>query len=409
MKMKGWDTISFLKIEAVNRQFAAAWREEFGHFQCGEELLEVEGCFGAPKIIPGGSGKSLRVSLPIASGHAAMGTDCRDASGCECRVAFMLHLLPEGCGQSLRFDLRQLAKTPEEADPDIGGWVLPIAFHDPQGNIPRLWRSSILDCVCQYLIEHPGFFGQLLALVTMRQDEESSWAAPEECAYAYLDGTPPTLCVLGVSGFQRQSELPLTIDPPASSAVSCLAVSGGLFLSHAFLPALDGPFPGIMPDAFESREGWLQNLFPLDMAPLASGGQEYSPSAETLRLKVAGDQILMNVSGSCDLDPLDAQLEFTLDVRFSLAAGGKAALCRVISAEEQHAVHGGSFFDIPVAGSLVKLLLQGLGGDLVQRLNRTLSHKEFLVDLNAVSWFGRKTVQLASARLEDCLLLEYSL
>lgn len=408
MDMKGWDTISFLRTEAVDRQFAAAYREEMGQFQYSGDGLTLEGCFGPPKIIPGGSGKALRISLPIVSGTVTVGVEQRILSGCECCIAVMLQFLPHEDGQALGFDLRQLAKTPEEAEPG-GGWVLPIDFFSPEGQIPKLWRRTILECVCQYFIEYPSFFSRLLAYVASQQASERIWSIPGECAYAYLDSTPPVLCVLGICGIQWQSELPLTIDPPpiSAGAVSCLAISGPLFLSNMFIPALNGQFPGVSAGIFEPQEGWLQNLIPLDMASLVCGGQEYAPTAQTVRLKISGSQISMEVSGNCDLDPLDAGLEFTLDIRFSLTVSGQAALCRVVTASEQHTIHGGCFSDIPIAGGLVKLLLKEFSGNLIQRLDHSLSDTRIFLELDAVSWLGEKSGRLLSARLENCLLLEY--
>lgn len=409
MEMKGWDTISFLRTEVISQQFADAWQEDMGQFQYSDGSLTIQGCFGPPKIISGGSGKALRVSLPIVSGTAAAAAKQYALNGCECCIAVMLQLIPEEDSQTLWFNLRQLAKSPEEAGPDDGGWVIPIAFHDPESNVPRLRRQSVLECVCQYLIEHPGFFRQLLASVTMRQREECSWAAPENCTYAYLDSMPPRLCILGICDIQRQSDLPISIDPPSVSAgaASCLAVSSPLFLSNTFIPALDEQFPDIIAGAFEPQDGWLQNIFPLNMAPLTCQGQEYAPTAETIRLKIAGSQIVMVISGSCDLDPIDAELEFTLDIRFSLTLSGQTALFQVVSKNEQHAVHSSSFFDIPIVSGLVKLLLKELSGSLIRRLGNTLSSSRILLNLDAVNWLGRKNSRLLSARLENCLLLEY--
>ncbi|MGO4313602.1 TULIP family P47-like protein [Pseudomonas sp. KB_15] len=304
MQTKGWDTISIVRQDSVNSDMAASWttlNHEFSY--ASDEGYACHGVFDCWSVINGGGGRLLRLRMPIRSGFFEASGISRSLAGAVAIIEVTLSLLPQGSGQmQLKSAFLHKAEHLQQMQGDDGGWLRGITLQDPSGSLGP-YAAVVLDCICNYLVEHPAQFTHTFATINFSKSSAPEWVRPRKCTYAYLDSG--FLAIMAVCTERDIGALPLDIDVSGISegGQSCYVLSARMVLEHLILPGLLQLYQGANPQDYRFDETQMVNIPALRMQAIKSGLIWYTPIVFAGRnpARILGDVIAVDYQGDCDL------------------------------------------------------------------------------------------------------------
>ncbi len=412
MLTRGWDTISIVRQDRINRELQNAWNEKDAHFV--DELPggagHMEGDFSCWSIVDGGGGRILRMKLPIARGTLAI----RDGEeipleGISAVIEVTLSLIPQQAELSLlQTEYKNLAKSRQEMTEDKTGWILPVTLIDPEKRT-GIYQTVLLDAICRYLLSNPQQFVLVFAQINFAKRESPEWARPKRCAYSYLDSG--YLAVLSVCTDREISGLPLDVDvsgiPIGSS--SFYAMSSELMLKHLILPGLLPLYQNASEGSYMVSEREMYNRQQLRMQEIKSGAIYYTPVVYEHGniARITGNKIEVTYRGECDMYAgITMKWNGSVKMKAVLGSGANIIFCR----------DGSTFSDdedipwylawlLPIVGLIVQIVVSVISDDLIASIE---SHSGEIKagNINTVTWCGGQDV-VKAVYLSESLILEY--
>lgn len=412
MLTRGWDTVSIVKQDRINKELQSSWSERNAHF--ADELPggagRIEGDFSCWSIVDGGGGRILRMKLPIAKGTLFLGNGLKIyLAGVSAIIEMTLSLVPQQTDLSLlQTEYKNLAKNREEMTKEKTGWILPVTLIDPEGRA-GIYRNIVLDAVCRYLLSNPQQLVVVFAEINFAKRGSPDWALPKRCAYSYLDSG--YLAVLSVCTDREISDLPLDVDVSGipMGAGSFYAMSAELMLKHLILPGLLPLYQNASESSYMISGREMYNRQQLRMHEIKSGAIYYTPVVyEHANVsRITGNQIEVTYIGECDMYAgITMYWNGSVKMKAALGSGANIIFCR----------DGSSFSDdedipwylawiLPIVGMIVQIVVAVISDDLIASIEGRSS--EIKADnINTVSWCGEQTT-VKAAYLSESLILEY--
>jgi Clostridium P-47 protein len=331
MNMNGWDTIFAANVAYANRALAqnsaavlqtlqASFSGSLGTFN-----LSIQ--FGPWQVVPGGSGKLIKVLLPITSGtFECPNGQTYPLAGCQPIMQFSLALQStgnSGAGQQLQFLMQQAGQL---GQPGAPGFVTPMGFAQQPSFTDAVLQTIFLNTIASGLVQKANEVSFAFASIQPSAGG-SSWLTPRNCAFSYYEpvsGQAGYLIIFSTGG--SATSLPPVADPTLFSGSASFAISLPLFLQNVTLPSLVSSFPHAVNGEFvvtSTGQLVLTSGSQLELGAETVGLITYYPSVKSLLLTPGNGVMSVAVSGDCDLYG-DCSMTFnvTANNQFSFTQSG---------------------------------------------------------------------------------------
>jgi hypothetical protein len=412
MLTKGWDTISIVKQERINSDLASMWdslNPNFTYSSNDPGAIKIDGKFGCWSIINGGGGRILRIKVPIKSGNLSLGQTKISLEGTSAIIEITLSLIPTQNNSSvLVTEYKNLARNRSEMTPAKNGWLLPVTFLDPSGQI-GIYSNLVLDSICQFLLSNPSQIELIFAKINFAKSGSPNWAIPKRCAYSYLDSG--YLTILSVCTDRDISQLPLDVDVAGIpiGLSSFYVMSSELMLENLILPGLIDIYQNCTPQNFFIIERQLLNRNNLRLHEIKSGAIYYTPIVykEKNISRVEGDRIRVYYIGDCDMYA-GITMYWNGNVRMNALLDNNGSILFLkdgSSFSHNEDIPWYLKWLLPIVGLIVEIVVKVISSDLINSIeNRSSSIKAD--NINTVTWCNDQSV-VKSVYISESLVLEY--
>lgn len=302
VQTKGWDTISIIKKEKINKALELNWGKLNPSFNYESEGVSVCGQFSSWSIVDGGGGQLLRIQMPIQSGKLETPEKQFNLDGCTAYIDVSLSLIPEKTSKAvLRTSYQNLALKREDITLDRGGWLLPNKLC-PSEQV-GVYDQVVLQYICKYFIANPNQFEQIFAEVSFAKSGCPDWAKPKKCAYSYLDSG--YLSILSVCSDKDVSRLPLDVDVSGCNMAKSASyiLSNQFFLQNIFLTGLTDLYQNCGLGDFYYQNNEYKNIWELRMKSVKAGAINYTPIVYKNKniIKTENGRVNISFDGKCSL------------------------------------------------------------------------------------------------------------
>ena len=302
MNLYGWDILFATDLTTVNSKFQANNQHLASafHFTSDDpfsgEQVTVSGQFGKWCLLAIGSNSLIHVILPV-TGMSITGQENNSMTNGTCNVTIELNLnfISEPSNpqkQNLSFDYADDGSSPGNKNIK----VINIDQMDPalNENQKSLVSQSIISC----LQANPETLNYNFATVLIK-NEKNDWLSPDNIAFDMptLSGGKSYFCIFGDSGSNvGQSGL---VDPVMFNANDniYLGISGPLFMQRVIMPGMSKSLSGAKV-VFQNPKIVVSGY---SLPSCKVGLVTYYPIIKTMSLHIAGDKIISDLSGTCDL------------------------------------------------------------------------------------------------------------
>ena len=417
MLTKGWDTISIIKQDRINNEIKKIWVniDSKFYYKFKEKDISISGEFLPWRIVNGGSGKNIRMELPIKKGVLYLaGKQYNLENSCATIQTTLIFdsKVKSACSNSNKIFLKTaftyLGEKPNQFTNSEGGWIFPINFFDSEGQL-GIFSETVLKGICCYLLENSDQLSLIFAEIDLLNEMCPNWLRPVKTAYTYLEGG--FLCILAVCNERDISGLPLDINVSDLnfSTDSCFIISSKLVLLNMIMPSIYSLYQNISEDYFEVTEKKFVNSQDLKMNEIKAGLIYYTPIVYQKRNEgvLNGDCIDITYKGSCDLRANIAMNWFG-KIKMSFSHENGTISFKKVSEDFSHSE------DIPWYLKYVHLIVSIIVHIIVAIISDNLINKirDYCISIdtnqmNTIEWFEKKGV-LSSVCLKDSLILEYS-
>lgn len=295
----GWDTVYVIDAELVN---AALAKENLPPLNYEFNGGKMTGTMGPMQIVPGGSGKLLRMSFPVTHGtfsSASLGNASLD--GVELIADLELALLPSKIPDTKHLvpDIRSVS---HQTGP---GLLTPINLVDQGRRLNAGQHAMVFAFLPQFLVSVAPQISFVLASVNFAKPATYSWLAPVKADYAFMaknDGSN-YLGILAVTTDRDVSSLPRTIDNQivSGSNNAGLFISEELFMENVIIPVLEKAYPEAGAHNFYWTGSEIKARRSFGAGSVKKGAITYYPSISSLGLTLSGGTLDTSLSGRCDL------------------------------------------------------------------------------------------------------------
>ncbi|AXA90938.1 TULIP family P47-like protein [Massilia sp. YMA4] len=423
MNTFGWDTISVVNIDQVNRQltqrlsellmtFDTSWDDAFaGKFA-------AQGNFG-PWSITGGDASDIHLTLPITNGTIRPVTPAQgaavDISGMSVTLEVNLAWVPSAVApgaHDLCFALN--AVTPAGAARQPGD-IYFMGASDPHdtGKGRELGTG-----VANVLLDNKDKITFVFAQTGLIDPNTATWLLPKQSAYSYHTPTGSAqgyLAIFSVTTDRDISQLATNIDSAMTGSNSplVLAISGDMFMQNAILPGLPATFPGTSPSNFQCAAGQITLAAGFDLPSVTVGAIGYTPTVDTLTIAINSNALRTAASGHCGLHLPNAQMTFSTTTNNVLAFD---PVGQTFSFQPDPNPQSSSDSDVPwydyliglgaLGAAIIAIVLKAVENAVGETMSGTgLAGKLAAAPASTVRWAGLERVRIQTAELNDCLML----
>jgi hypothetical protein len=422
VNLNGWDTVSLLNIQQVNKQLANRLSELVMTFQTFwtdgfAGAYTASGTFG-PWSITGGSGSDIYLTLPVTSGTLAPqgGTSGpqTDIGGMTVTVIVNLEWVPSAVtpqGKSLQFALQQVAAPGAARQP---GGISVKSVTDPHSTG---CGAEVGSGIANTLLDNKDKITFIFAQTGVVSTATATWLQPRQSAYSFHQpaGGDQYLAILSVTSDHDISTLSANIDSGIASSQYPLsfAISGELFLANVILPALPAAFTGSSVSDFAYANGAITLVSQFDLSAVQVGAIWYTPNVTSMTITINANALKNAASGSVYLDMPSAYLDFsaTTDNVLSYNPAGDAFTFQkdpnpVTSTNDRVPWYDYILTLGAVGAAITAIVLAAVESGLSDSLSgSSLAGSLSAGPATSVKWQGLEQIAVASGSLNDCFLL----
>jgi hypothetical protein len=295
----GWDTIYTIDIELVNGALSKCSMPKLNYDADG---ITMAGAFAPMRIVPGGSGKLLRISFSILSGTFTSKQNGEAAlDGVQLIADLELALLPSAI-PSTRNLVPRILSVSRQTGP---GLLTPVNLIDSNKHLSPAQWGLVFGLLPQYLVSIADKLSFVLASVDYAKPATNSWLAPVEADYAFLSKNDGGmfLGVLAATTHRDVSGLPRTIDNEIVSGANNagLFISEALFMQNVIMPNLPRAYSGASANTFHWNGSAIVSNQTFGAGSFQKGAITYYPQIDSFTMTVSGGNLVTQIAGHCDL------------------------------------------------------------------------------------------------------------
>ena len=426
MNLAGWDTLSAVAVDEVNRGLEQRRRELVRRLSFTlnidtiHEKFYGEIALGMWQIVPGGSGALLHIRIGVASGKLcrSVPTEYVDLAGSDMIFSVSLNRLPSRTvanGHDFVFALDRagfLGATPDE------GVITPIAFTGPESVLGRLGSAGqaiVIDAAAKELSRKSEVLSFVLATVGFTTPGAEGWLAPKSSGYtSFFEAGTEYLGIMAVTTDRPAETLQRTVDGGVvrGGAMAGFAMSRELFSRHVLMPIIASALGGEAKDAiaYSADRGIVTASRPFLTMSVRAGLIDYWPRVLTLDAHIAGDGVDMAVTGDCDLK---AGIVMTWSVNAHCAMAFDVTRQVLFFQPDPHptithsaAIPWWFFLIAMLPAAIAKLVGKILAENISASLSNHLAASALVqASATSVQWAGLRRMTVTEASLDGALIL----
>jgi hypothetical protein len=393
MDLGGWDLVFAIDIAQINVAFSTQRAKLIQSFDFTTPV-SAKGNFGDWKIVEGGAGNLLNLSIAIENGTLNAASGPIPLDGAVLTIQVRLALLSAANGQTLGLDLDTITFQ---------------NFVNPKG-MGEITAQMMGDAFCADLSKHATEVSFVLASISPLAAGAPAWLAPQALSFAYAvpAGGQPVLAIFAVTTQRDITQLSLKVDPSLIGPDGAgLGIAPRLFMTNVFAPAVSGALGFSVNQVAMSTDSQLVNTAELGLNSVSEAGENYYPKLSTFSATLIDDHIDMVTNGNCDLG-MNISMSFSGNSSVGLAMGTPGNLnFSTRSSNFDHDV------DIPwydhlldIAGGVAEIILQVTVSAISSELSTGISHvagASALVSVapSIVDWAGGGGFTADAAGLSD--------
>lgn len=422
MNIFGWDTISVLKVDEVNKQFAANLGELVMSFDASwldafAGTFKAQGSFG-PWTVTGGDGTDIYLTLPIANGTVsnANGTGTpADISGIAITLEVNLKWVPSSVtvqGHDLCFDLNAATAPGAAREP---GDIYVKSTTDPNNTG---MGAQLGNAIVTVLLANKDKITFIFAQTGIVDPNTATWLLPKQSIYSYhtpIGGSDGYLAIFSAVTDRDISTLTANIDSAMTSSglPLVLAISGPLFLQYGILPVLPNAFPNTGPGNFSYSDNQITLAQGFDLNSLEEGAISYTPTMDQMAITIDANALRNAACGHCGLHMPNASMTFWAITNNVLQFDPSS---QTFAFQSDPNPQTGSDSHVPwydyliglgaIGAGIIALVLDGVEHGVSSALSGSaLAGSLSTAPASTVRWPGLGQITVQNGELNDCLLL----
>lgn len=247
----GWDIVYAVRLPEVNARIAE--REHQVHtLSCVIDNFPVSASLGRWRLVPGGSGDVVWVSIDITNGQVAAENKPPLLFHGEAVVEVKLHHAIAETEKGWESSLNVRQPDPVNAK-DVA--AIMVRRVDLAGSKDLILKSLVDTALQQWLNVNPGVIEHIFAVVDLTDGlgaQPFAWLRPTATSYAYTDATDPENCVFAVLAMVDKRNPEGLDQQVAAFAIpegcnAAILISPHLLLDGIIRHAVPGAFSGVDP------------------------------------------------------------------------------------------------------------------------------------------------------------------
>lgn len=425
----GWDLVSVVKRDYMNTRLANEWSKNQVTISFAEEDISVNCVFSPFQIIEGGSGKNLRILLPIKDGTYQNAKKVISLDGINLVISCTLGVKHSANQtEELIFYMKELKNLPEtelmteeqtnlilkqrmlSLSNDEAGAVYPIEVIDTANRLSSLERHVLLNGVCIELIKHPEKLAFIFARINLLGSTSGNWLYPAVYTYHYLDAAPGYLAMLAMCRpgdiSKKSTEIAFVLKEPSHN--SLVSISSYWYMENLLIPSFKSFLEPGRPYRFIMENGIFHNTEPLKVRKLIRQGIYYYPVIQALNARIVNDELSIQVNGNCDLH---ADIHMTYQIQLYIKpklSNGSIQFYLSRPTQFSRSYHVPLYLQMLLG--IAEIIAKFLSENIVTQLSKMLDTTVRTMNLYTIQW---STDELAK-QPTDCyflneLVLEYHL
>lgn len=293
----GWDLVYAVRLPQVNARIAEQNASPKA-FSAAVGTATVSGSFSTWRIVPGGAGYLVYLSIPVDGTVASPGSAALPFAG-TIKVSVELNYLPASAGASSQQAL-------QIQQPSAGGTgssplfaITEVDFGTGFDTVAQVFIQTALQ---EWLTANPGVFNHVFAVVNLSAvtaEAPYAWLKPTTLSYAYADAAADSDCLLAILAMTQQrsaaglaQEVDAGVIPDGADAA--LLISSYLLLNDIILNALPVTFPGTTTADYTlpTTSPTLTLANPCQLSSIEYQGSSYQPMLQSFSVEFQGTQIV---------------------------------------------------------------------------------------------------------------------
>lgn len=308
MDMYGWDSISLVSMDRINRSLVDNSDGLLLAFDYSDDQCSIKGQFGPWQLVAGAEAPGvIWVDLPILEGELELPMgDALTLEGVTVRVQIPLALMPasDGQGRELRFDF--------STDTNAPGALAVRTIAVAGAQLDPLVTSVLGDAVARCLTSSQDSISCVFAHVGAPAPSAFKWLVPDDCRWRQLQVSGQSFLVLFGVGAKAIDQLAPNLDQKAFTPLPDVAFyfAADRFMEGAVLPHMNANF--YKGAKFSCRQGIIKLARALNLpAYKYSWAYTARPKIESMDLRLVGSVLTVVSKGSTNA-PMGITLSSTV-------------------------------------------------------------------------------------------------
>ncbi|MBU3146262.1 TULIP family P47-like protein [Clostridium sp. CF012] len=412
MDNRDWDTISIIQNSIVNNRLVESWDEKDSSldYTSDDQSFHIICSFNPWQIVPEGSGKNIRIRLPIQEGLLTVDETANDISGISIIISCTLDFvnLPDNKKSSiLTFDFSYVATS--EKDGFTQGAVYPIVVEDKTDKLGIIKEQLLINGICDYLVENPNKVRYIFAQVGSLNEALAEWIRPVQNKYVFLDQDNGYFAICSVCDERDVSGYSIDIDVQNKDMYSTalFSINRDKVLWNIVLTSLLSTFENSTAD-FNLQDSVLLNNKTLNLHKIHNGAIDYYPKVKSFRGVITGEYLNITCSGNCNLY-VGIDMTFSIEATIKPEKKNNNTIAFVIGdinvSKDSHVPWYWKFLL-----GLVDVAVNIISEDLINQISSAFQSSINVMEIDAIKWNdGNNETVLTNCFFSNELILQYKL
>jgi len=309
----GWDTISVSRVSALNVKIESekSYPDHISQ-KSEDDVVDLDGFFNPWRVISGGGGKNVKLSVPMKSGvYNGLSKKNIDLVGVTFYILVTLSYfpIPAPTVEDDKYDLKV-----RTVSSGVGDQIVAVTgFDAPEGRLSDLEGGILCSLMSLWLNapENLQKFTTLFSTVLINNagvaSDEYKWLRSTAISYAYADMGTDESSLFGVLCMTNQrSAVGIPNQLPIVNLVcddnAALIISRQIYVKYHLFPSLSKVFPGSKQSNFILSDDLLTITGrDIQLDSVILDGETYNPVAKTLSITLNSACISMTAEIRTDI------------------------------------------------------------------------------------------------------------